>query len=340
MRGKNKNLKSLDVVEAYKKHGSFRAAGRALGIDKKTVAYHISKYADLDEVPDRERSVSEIIEARRVVYGRRKAHEDAAALIGVRLQTNEPIGIAHFGDPHLDDDGTNLDEIAEHCRVVRETEGMWGASVGDHANNWVGRLGRLYAGQTTTEREGWRLVEWFVQSAPWLYLVGGNHDAWTGGADPLRYIAEARNAHLQYDGARLALRFPSKREIRVNCRHDFKGHSQWNDAHGPMKSARFGFRDHILTCGHRHTNAYGIVPSYTTNGEPIVSHCIRVAAYKRFDDYAHQIGALDAPKSPCVVTIIDPADANPYTCVQVVWDVHEAAELLKWKRARHAKTAA
>jgi hypothetical protein len=43
---------------------------------------------------------------------------------------------------------------------------MYAVCVGDVTNNWVGRLAALYAEQSTTEAEAWKLAEW------WLVLHG------------------------------------------------------------------------------------------------------------------------------------------------------------------------
>jgi hypothetical protein len=336
-----------ELIETeLRKHRTLAKASVANGYARDAFAQWLRRNKQLHEVrgdsasvlapPEDVRTVDEIKEAKRQVFAHKRNHAKAAELIPVEIKDDGPIGIAHFGDPHLDDNGCDVDQIDHHTSIVRETDGLYAASVGDYTNNWVGRLARVYAEQTTSAKEGWKLVESFIQSCPWLYLVAGNHDAWSGANDPLSYIAAAAKTYLAYHGARLALQFPNGREVRINCRHDFKGVSQYDEAFGPGKAFLWGFRDHIFTCGHRHTNGYKRMARYLYNGEPIIAHCIRVAAYKKFDDFAASKNFLPTPNQPCVVTIIDPHTDNPHELVKVRWDIQDAAEELKWRRAKAA----
>ena len=120
--------------------------------------------------------------------------------------------------------------------------------------------------------------------------------------------------------------------MRVNARHDFPGHSQWNTAHGPAKAVQMGWRDHILTCGHKHTSGYQLLKCPSTG---LISHAIRVAGFKILDRYAKELGLPNQNISPSCVTIIDPQyeDDDP-RLVTVIHDVEEGAEYLTWKRSR------
>jgi hypothetical protein len=124
------------------------------------------------------------------------------------------------------------------------------------------------------------------------------------------------------------LQFPVGGEVRVNVRHDFAGGSQWNPAHGSMKAALLGVRDHILVNGHKHVSGYGVVKDPHSG---IVSHCLQVASYKLFDRYAREKGFRDQHISPCAVTVIDP-EATEASKVQVFWEPEPAAEYLTWLR--------
>lgn len=323
------------IKNAVEEFGSNRAAARALGVDHSTVNYHMRLIATVPELPDEHRSIERLISDRKDEFTRKRVAEEAAFLVPVKINCDGPIGICHFGDPHLDDPGCDIAAVECDTDTVRETEGMIGASVGDYQNNWVGRLATyLDAEQQTTRREAFKLVEWMFTRCEWLYLVGGNHDAWSGGRDPLEYMTRKGAGLFRYNGVRLELQFPNKRKVRVNCRHDYKGWSQWNEIHGAMKSARMGAaRDHLFTCGHKHVNGLGIVATYDNDG-PIVSKCIRVASYKKYDSYAEKLGIFSSPPAPAVVTIIDPAEQDPYELVRVRFNVQDAAEELAWRRSR------
>ena len=186
--------------------------------------------------------------------------------------------------------------------------------------------------------EAWRLAEWWISDVigrrKWLYLVGGNHDAWSGAGDPLKWIAGQLGAFYQDSEVRLALRFPGERVVRVNCRHDFAGRSQYNPAHGPMKSLFFGVRDHIAIAGHTHESAYGVLKDPDTG---ITMHAIRVASYKVYDRYAREKGLRDQNLGPACVTVIDPRLPPTHPgLVKLFWDPREGAEYLTWARSRKA----
>jgi hypothetical protein len=193
----------------------------------------------------------------------------------------------------------------------------------------------LWAQQSTSAKDAWQLTEWLIQSCDWLYLVGGNHDAWSGSGDPLEWITAQTGALYEPNAARLGITLPSKRSVRVNARHDFKGHSMWNTAHGPAKAAQMGWRDHILTCGHTHVSGYQVLKDPASR---LISHAVRVASYKQYDRYAIENGFPDQNIFVCPVTIIDPrfADDDP-RYVTTIFDPHEGADYLTWKRKAWAK---
>jgi len=333
-----KNKPSLArVLEVYGETGSQRKTADAFDVGRKVIRNILESrnHPDfsMDTVPEIERSIPEIMDAKNLVFQRRKRVEDSLALRQIKINMEGPIAIAHFGDPHLDDDGTNIKLLGSHLKMVRDTDGMFAGSVGDFTNNWIGRLARLYGGQSVTEAEGWKLVEWMIGfHNKWMYLIGGNHDAWSGDSDPLKFVASQKNAPLQYHGARFELNFPNEAKIRINTRHDFKGTSQWNKVHGPSKAAQMGFDDHILLCGHLHSNGYCIVPQRDPS-KHMVSHCIRVGSYKQYDDFSKQLGFGNIPSSPNCVTIIDPYETDPFDVVRVRFNVANAVKEFKQLRA-------
>jgi hypothetical protein len=238
----------------------------------------------------------------------------------------------------LDDDGTDIDLVRAHVNLFNKTEGLLAVAIGDYSNNWVGRLARLYGQQSLSAAEAWVLVEWLVRSLPWLYLVGGNHDLWSGAGDPIQWMAKQARVQYQANGMRLGLTFPNGRTIRVNARHDFSGHSQWNTAHGPAKAAQMGWRDHILTCGHKHTSGYQVLRDPASG---LLSHAIRVGSYKTFDRYAEEKGLPNQTFMTAPVTIIDPSEPDDSNrCITVIFDPEEGADYLTFKRKRWAKKRA
>jgi hypothetical protein len=213
-------------------NNSLSETSRQLGISKSTVGRHLAKavmqgmlpkdqmpqtsvalakdemnrhrqrqYEPLFEsetLPSPDAPIGELIERRKLEWARKSKAETARRLINVKVKIDGPVGIVHFGDPHVDDPGTDIVALERHLKTVKNTPGMMGGNVGDLQNNWVGRLARLYAEQSTSAKEAWVLTEWMVKEIPWLYLIGGNHDLWSGAGDPLEWIS--KHAGVQYEG--------------------------------------------------------------------------------------------------------------------------------------------
>lgn len=356
------DAEALAAVEAYRVAGTLKAASALVGVSFTRVwerlriaterglidemptrgksgshggkpAYNPKPF-EIEEIPSPLAPVADIIARRKAEFARVDAAKRARKLIDVLIAIDGPIGVAHIGDPHLDDPGTDITLLERHVQVINKTEGMFGANVGDQQNLWIGRLARLYSEQTTSAQESWALTEWLISSVQWLYLIAGNHDLWAGAGDPIQWIMRCQPGGLyEAHGARLNLRFPNGREVRINARHDFAGKSMWNPAHGPSKAAQSGWRDHVLTCGHKHETGYAPVKDPASG---LISHAIKVASYKTHDRYADEKGLPDMNFSPCVTTVIDPAATSEAKLVTVFFDVEEAAEFLTWKRQRRA----
>jgi len=283
-------------------------------------------------LPDDDVPIEELIAQRKRKFQHKREHEEASKLIPIKVKMDGAIGILHFGDPHVDDDGCDIEAIERHTDLVNRTEGLFAANVGDTTNNWCGRLARLYADQTTSAAQAWKIAEWFINRCNWLYMIGGNHDLWSGSGDPLRWIAKQQDALYKSSEARLALRFPNGLEVRVNARHDHSGSSIWNPAHGPMKAALMGTRDHLYVAGHKHESAYSVLKDAISG---ITMHACKVASYKIYDRYAKERGFRDNCLSPCALTTINPALPPDHPdLVKVWWDPEEGADYLTYLRRR------
>jgi hypothetical protein len=276
--------------------------------------------------------IEALLERRRQQYKHLNEAKQQRKLTPVRVKLDGPIGISHFGDPHVDDDGTDIEKIEDHIRIIKATPGLFAANIGDTLNNWTGRLARLYAEQSTSAQEAWKLGEWFLRELPWLYVLGGNHGAWSGAGDPVKWILENCQGLFDNFAVRLGLKFPNGKEVRINARHDFSGHSMWNPVHGPLKAATMGWRDHLLICGHLHISGYAILKDPSAG---LVSHAIRVSSYKTHDRYAHEKGLPNQDIFCNAVTIINPkyADDDP-RLIHTCFDVEEGADYLTWLRNR------
>jgi len=287
---------------------------------------------EVEPLPPEGIPMEELLDDRCRRYKLKAARKEAEKLIEVEIKLDGPIALFHYGDPHVDDDGCDLPTLRRHAALVQQTEGMFACNVGDTTNNWIGRLAHLYKDQSTSLADARRLLEWFLSQHRWLYLVLGNHDEWRD-SELIRQFAARTSSLVQSHSARLALNFPNGKRVTVCARHNFKGHSMYNTAHGQNKAATFGQRDHILIAGHTHTSGYNIVKDQLTG---MLSHCVQVASYKTHDRYAEEHGFKDHSFGPCVTTIIDPDAAEETGLVQTIWNPELAALTLGAMRARYA----
>jgi hypothetical protein len=294
--------------------------------NKAHASFAVPKLADYQATAD------EIIERKYRIFNRRKKAKDARDLIQVKVHSGGgPVGILHMGDPHLDDDGTNIVLVKEHLELPDKVDGLFRACVGDYLNNWRGKLAPLHAMQSTTQQEAYKLLEWFVQRDKWLYLIAGNHDVWNGNEDPLIWMTRGIGSVYEWHGARLGLRFENGQQQIINVRHDFPGNSQYNRAHGATKAIRFGGTDDLYINGHKHIRAH----YEEENSAGGWSHAVQVDSYKWVDDFPHQIGAQKLRlQGGAVMTLHDPAAKNPEGRVQVFWDIGLGVDVLKTMRRR------
>lgn len=333
-------------LDAIEEHGSHRAAAEALGCSRGTISGAItraklrvlspsprqpSEELDIPTPPDPNEPIRDLIARKKARHARDQAAETFHKLVTIRVRQPGPVAICAIGDPHVDDDRCDIDAIERDMTVIGRTEGMFALHVGDITNNWVGRLGRLYAHQSTTASDGIRLAEWMFGLAPPLAVVGGNHDLWNEGMSWLNFcVKQAGCTLVQSHGVRLQLQFPKGKSVRIHTRHDFPGHSQFNPVHGLRKEHLFGLRDHVNIAGHKHIDTYAVVPS----PEGYMQHMLRVSGYKDHDDYAKAGNFQPMKMAPTCALIVDPATTHPAELIKPFWDMEEAADFLRFKRRR------
>ena len=258
----------------------------------------------------------EIVDAQIERYRRRKA-ADARARMSRRmwLPNDLPVGILHIGDPHLDDDGADLELLRSHLALIRDTPGLYGGCVGDLTNNWVGRLVRLYAEQHATKSDERQLIAWFFRQTPLLYYMAGNHDKWNEGLSYLKAVLRASTAELGREAVvylgsselELTVLAPCGESWMLRIRHNFKGHSWLNPTHGLTKDAMLRPGANILVQGHKHNLA--TASRMMESGDYVTA--IQVSAYKRFDTYAQELQFAENEGGEAVMSILNPLGETP-----------------------------
>src|SRR4051812_1679712 len=127
---------AAEALGALKTYGSEGKAAAQLGISRTTLqsrlmrARLMKKPFERADLPGETPDADELLDRRRKQYAKKAKAADARKLIPIRITCTGPIGIAHFGDPHVDDDGTNIALLEDHVRVVNRTEGLFAGNVG------------------------------------------------------------------------------------------------------------------------------------------------------------------------------------------------------------------
>jgi|TARA_X000000368_G_C23000242_1_gene698618 hypothetical protein len=299
--------------------------------NKKTVSPKIIKNYELEEAENLDWSTEELINARTEVFKRKEAREKSEKFVNIKIDDKKPIGLYIQGDPHVDDDGCDWLSLRKHIDIVNETDGMYACSVGDLSNNWArrGKLAGLWADQTTNGEQQWQLVEWLVNATPYIFIVAGNHDMWAMEGDPINWMCKPLKTVYSNHSARLKIKLP-KHEIKVNCSHNFRGHSMYNTAHGIVKHALFNARDHLLIAGHTHVSGYS--PIKDANSDKTM-HCVQVGSYKKYDNFAKQLNLPCKMMSACAVAVFNTNLTEDHPdFIKIFWEVEEGAEYLNFLR--------
>jgi hypothetical protein len=255
----------------------------------------------------KDRSLKELLEYAREESIRAVEYEENNQLLEVVVPVPGPIGLMVFGDPHIDNAGRDINMLQRHLDVARDRRNyVFAGNIGDVRDNWIGRLARLYADQTITARESWKLAEWMIKYIKWSWLIKGNHDTWSGANDPLDWICEQSGVGFVRDaGVRIQFNHPNGQSTRLHARHDFPGNSIYNPLHALKRETLHGHRDHILVAGHRHIGADA--GDYNSSG---AFQMVRVSGYKVSDSFRHAMGFKARPLHPAAMIIVDPDEPD------------------------------
>lgn len=336
---------SSQIKEAVALTGGYRPAARYLnsrGFEtsessiRRSVGNIVSRAEDLElDIPEElvELTFEEVFSRRTREFERKDQIQSMTKVIPVRVNVDGPIGIGFFGDPHLDDDGTDVAEAFNHVDLFDgRNPGLFAACLGDVWNNWAGRLSGLWAQQSTSATEAKVLVREFLQRVRWLFYIHGNHDAWGQGSDILTELLSGRVVVEKNWSCNVELRFPNGRKVKIHAAHGFQGKSMWSQVYGAAKKAQLDGTANIYVGGHTHVSGYTFG---WHDGNEILWHAVQVASYKKHDRYAEENGFTNHHIFNCPVAIIDPDADRQMNLIRWEFDPEQAVDRLAWMRKGH-----
>jgi len=312
--------KNEEAYEAFLTFGTYEKAGEALGIPRSTIydrckAYEFETKMKSDSKPfslpteeEDDVDVEEIVDMLHKRFQRKKKHKESKKWIQIGVESNEPFGLLWLGDPHIDDNHCDWDTLKEHLSIINSHDRIFGCSLGDFQNNWIGRLSRLYGEQETSKKTALKLVEWLINNMKPMILIAGNHDMWSGAGDPLKWMAGHRAVMEDWE-ARIQLNFPNKTSIRIHAAHDMPGHSQWNPLHAQTKMAKFKSNADLYISGHRHNWALAQLEEVE---QKKIMWLARARGFKYHDTYAFVKGFEQQNFGQSIMQVIDPRTDDPF----------------------------
>lgn len=318
--------RTLSTVQA----GMLREQKRAAKLALKKEAAAAADKADTLGFPKFSRkhpTTAEIIERLSSEVRLKTARAKEEKWFNVHVRDEKPIGVLWVGDPHL---GVlcNWDRLQRDVAHLASVPGLYGANIGDIADNWVGSLMRIAAEQDISRRSERQLAQWFLGGAgiTWLVWLMGNHDEWNDGADFMR-LMDVHNKVPMFDWvAKFQLLFPNGARCRIRASHDFPGHSMWNPTHGPARTPRMlGDGADLYVCGHKHT--WGTQSFEMPEADRCIT-AIRARGYKVMDPHARRLGFPEDQHGCSVLTIIDP-NAEQSGRVLTFVDVDQGVRVLQ-----------
>ena len=123
-------------------------------VDKSLEADVEKPYDALEEIP-----IDDLISSKIRAFRRKKAKNSSHR--SITMSDALPFGVAILGDPHIDNDGCNMSMLKNDLELLSKNPHVWMTTVGDLQDNWIGRLGRLYANTSSLASDGWRLISVF-----------------------------------------------------------------------------------------------------------------------------------------------------------------------------------
>lgn len=326
------------LADRYPHEGASESLASDLGrtrscLPKKAKQLGLSyKGFEVAQPPSANREVGELLQALEAEYDRKAAHHEGKGDITITRNDSGPFAVAFFGDPHIGDPGTSIRRLRADMDLFKGRSDVLCINIGDITNNWIGSLERLYGVQAITKDEEKRVGRWLIGYIPWALVLLGNHDMWQPIAQD--WCNDAGVVYASH-GAKVRIMTPGNDPVRVDCRHDHPGRSQFDPAFAQRKSIYRGNRAEIVVAGHIHTSGSGVVANGVAES---IGHSIRVGSYKEYDEYADAKGFAPDHVGPCVLCVVDPS-LPEYSPGRIVpfWDLERGLIYLEALQERGEK---
>ena len=347
--GSNKGIDLGELIDVWVDNGyGIGATARALGCEKSNVSRRLRKAvlagdervdpAKLFNNPNlTTQGLQEVIRAREELGMRNDRKVAKGDWRKPSLITHigvGPIILGVFGDPHLDNSGTDLDLYEEAVSRRDPAARVFTACGGDFFDNWPRAMGHLYA-ESGDPSPAWTLFQYWMEQHPFLFSVSGNHDQFASGtANFLDEFMRSQGSLIRRSGGRFILPLGGKVPITISMRHIWQGNSQYSEAHNLKRAVTFGHTDDDLVCGfHFHK---GELRTHVRPLDGKVSKLAQISSFKRLDNYANDRGFMSPETSPVVWFVLD--DREPVTShnrVQPFYDFSAAQAMLRHQQQKN-----
>lgn len=267
----------------------------------------------LPDFPDDDIGEGEIIDLMCRRYEKRAEHKASKKWFRIEMPDDKPFAILWWGDPHLDNNGTNWPLLRAHAQLAQHPA-VWSVNIGDTLDNWPhgSRLMSLYAQSDQSVATSHKLARWFCKASGirWLVWLFGNHDAWAGSTST-EWLREMGGKKVVFEdwGAQFVLGCPGGAGFKIWAAHNFPGNSQWNSLHGPQKAAAMREEADVYVCGHLHNWA---IHKEESSQRGFTYSLLRARGYKYLDNYAEKLGFMPQQNGASIMTVFLPATGRHY----------------------------
>jgi len=336
----------LEALAAFQRYGTVTTAA-ALEIPRSTFSRRLEIAKERSVVlpeqptnvvfpvfPSDDLQPTEIIDHMEKRFNKKLKFQQAQHWFPITFTSNEPIGLAVVGDPHLGPN-CNFPLLKRDVEIMAKTNGIIAVNIGDSADNWSNRLISLWAESDVSRETEQKLARWFLQDAgiKWGLWLMGNHDAMNNEFSTYLETVNAKKIPMIDWRARVRLVFPAG-ELRIDAAHNHKGTSIYNRLHGQKRAALWDEDADIYVAGHHHT--WAVTLEELDDGR-VVTLC-RVRGYKWLDEFATTHGFAHQKFGATILFVINPLEENPVSKVMTFADLKLGAEYLTWIRSLYGST--